>query len=176
MGGTGKIGVLRGNVAFILQDMRTTVAPPPSPAAPTAITVTGKPAHPRLQAALAYIDNHLGDPLPLALLADLAQLSVGRFVTVFRLTLGLTPHRYISLKRVHRAQSLLRQGHAPAHIAHECGFYDQSHLTRSLKSLCGMTPRQFQSAAASPPADPGRPPLPRFRSSAETAARWDSAS
>ncbi|MCO4864650.1 AraC family transcriptional regulator [Cupriavidus sp. WGlv3] len=103
-------------------------------------------AHPRLDAALKYIHRHLGEPLRLPLLAQLSRLSVGRFVTVFRLTLGVTPHRYIYLKRIHRAQCLLGQGHAPALAAHECGFYDQSHLTRCLKSQCGMTPRQFQTA------------------------------
>lgn len=115
-------------------------------------------AHPRLDAALKYIHRHLGEPLRLPLLAQLSRLSVGRFVTVFRLTLGVTPHRYIYLKRIHRAQCLLGQGHPPALAAHECGFYDQSHLTRCLKSQCGMTPRQFQTAmrTASAGAAPSR--------------------
>lgn len=143
----------------MLHSMSTTVAPSRTRA--TAIILDDH-AHPRLGAALTYIHQHLGDPLPLPLLADLAQLSVGRFVTVFRLTVGMTPHRYISLKRIRRAQWLLREGHSPALTAHECGFYDQSHLTRCLKSVCGMTPRQFQTASAPLPANAGRsPPMPR---------------
>lgn len=100
--------------------------------------------HPRLGVVLAHIQQHLGEPLPLRQLAGLIGLSVGRFVTVFRLTVGMTPHRYISMKRVRYAQWLLRQGHSPALTAHACGFYDQSHLSRCLKSACGMTPREYQ--------------------------------
>ncbi|MGO4329467.1 helix-turn-helix domain-containing protein [Cupriavidus sp. 2TAF22] len=150
---------MHGNVALMLDCMSKTVASSlPHAPGPTA----DAPDHPRLGAALAYIHQHLGEPLPLPLLADLVQLSVGRFVTVFRLTVGMTPHRYISLKRVRHAQWLLRHGHSPALTAHECGFYDQSHLTRCLKSACGMTPRQFQTASAPLPADMGRsPPMPR---------------
>lgn len=143
----------------MLHGMSTTVAPSRTRAT---ATIVDDHAHPRLGAALTYIHQHLGDPLPLPLLADLAQLSVGRFVTVFRQTVGMTPHRYICLKRIRHAQWLLRHGHSPALTAHECGFYDQSHLTRCLKSVCGMTPRQFQTASALLPADTGRsPPLPR---------------
>jgi AraC-like DNA-binding protein len=114
--------------------------------------------------------------LPLPLLADLVQLSVGRFVTVFRLTVGVTPHRYISLKRIRRAQWLLRQGQSPAMTAHECGFYDQSHLTRCLKSVCGMTPRQFQTASTPAQGNAGRSLQMPVRWPKETTVRWDSAS
>lgn len=157
----------------MLHGMSTTVAVSRTHAA---ATVDGQ-NHPRLDAALRYIHQHLGDPLPLPLLADLAQLSVGRFVTVFRLTVGVTPHRYIHLKRIHRAQWLLGQGHSPSLAAHECGFYDQSHLTRCLKSLCGMTPRQFQTAMKSPSASAAfLPEVQRLRLSMETTVQWDSES
>ena len=150
---------MHGNVALMLNSMSTTVA---SSESHTADPTTEDPAHPRLGAALVYIHQHLGDPLPLNLLADLVQLSVGRFVTVFRLTLGMTPHRYISLNRIRRAQWLLTQGQSPALTAHECGFYDQSHLTRCLKNVCGMTPRQFQMASIPLTTNPARnQPPPR---------------
>jgi len=159
VGQSCKIGVMHGNVALMLDSMSTTDAfSQPQIPGPTA----DDHAHPRLGAALAYIHQHLSEPLPLPLLAELVQLSVGRFVTVFRQTVGMTPHRYISLKRIRRAQWLLREGHSPALAAHECGFYDQSHLTRCLKTVCGMTPRQFQTASAPLPANAGRsPPMPR---------------
>ncbi|GAB7545755.1 hypothetical protein CS8_054380 [Cupriavidus sp. 8B] len=146
----GKISEFHGRLPLMLHSMSTTDA-----SLRDAATMANDHANPRLEAALTYIHRHLGEPLPLPLLASLAQLSVGRFVTVFRLTVGMTPHRYISLKRIHRAQWLLGQGHSPALTAHECGFYDQSHLTRCLKSVCGMTPRQFQTASAPLPANAG---------------------
>ena len=97
----------------------------------------------KLEHILAYIDQHLGEPLPLAQLASLADLSVWRFSTVFRQRMGLSPRRYINRQRVQRAQALLREGLPAACVAGEAGFYDQSHLSRHFKNVCGMTPGQY---------------------------------
>lgn len=149
---------------------RRNAVPATSMAAHPAVTLR-RPGQHDLDAALTYIDRHLDEALPLRTLAQLARLSVSRFVAVFRLNVGMTPHRYVTVARVRLAQSLLRQGFSPSLAAHECGFYDQSHLSRALKSVCGMTPRQFQSvhvAAAmaragpmpsAPSAAPGRSAL-----------------
>ncbi len=103
--------------------------------------------NPRLAAALAYIHLHLDERLKLDQLAQLSRLSVSRFITVFRQALGMPPHRYISGARLTRATSMLKLGHSPAVTAQACGFYDQSHLALCMKNACGLTPRQFQSAA-----------------------------
>ncbi|HTN49330.1 MAG TPA: AraC family transcriptional regulator [Burkholderiaceae bacterium] len=94
--------------------------------------------------ALRHIDQHLARPLSLAELAGVAGLSTWRFATVFRQQVGLSPHRYVCCRRVERAQMLIRSGVPPATAASEAGFYDQSHLSRHFKNLCGMTPGQYQ--------------------------------
>lgn len=99
----------------------------------------------RLDGVLAHIEAHLGEPLPLERLASLAGLSVWRFATVFRQSVGVSPHRYISSLRVRHAQALLRQGVPLASVASAVGFCDQSHLSRRFKGLCSMTPGQYQS-------------------------------
>jgi AraC-like DNA-binding protein len=107
-----------------------------------------------VQRALRHIEQHLGRPLSLAELAGVAGLSVWRFATVFRQQVGLSPHRYVCRRRVERAQALIRSGMPAATAASEAGFYDQSHLSRHFKNLCGMTPGQYQlmSARAAPAA------------------------
>jgi AraC-like DNA-binding protein len=82
-----------------------------------------------------------------------AGLSVWRFATVFREQVGVSPHRYICRLRVERAQALLRAGMSPAEAASEAGFYDQSHLSRHFKNLCGMTPGQYELQRS--PSNPG---------------------
>ena len=45
--------------------------------------------------------------------------------------------------RVRKAQELMRNGVPPAIAAIEVGFFDQSHLCRHFRAICGMTPGQF---------------------------------
>ena len=96
---------------------------------------------------LAYIEHNACQPLRLEQLAAIACLSVCRFVTVFNRQFGLPPHRYICRVRIERAKALLRAGVAPAVVAGETGFYDQSHLSRHFKNVCGVTPGQYLSPA-----------------------------
>jgi transcriptional regulator GlxA family with amidase domain len=99
----------------------------------------------RLAGVLVHIETHLGEPLPLERLAALAGLSIWRFATVFRESVGVSPHRYISSRRVRHAQAMLRKGMPLASVATAVGFCDQSHLSRRFKRLCSMTPGQYQS-------------------------------
>jgi transcriptional regulator GlxA family with amidase domain len=100
-----------------------------------------------IERVLPHIHAHVGQPLTLTELAELAGLSIWRFATVFRQQVGTSPHRYICRLRVERAQALMREGVPAATAASEAGFYDQSHLSRHFKSFCGMTPGQYLTAA-----------------------------
>jgi len=103
-----------------------------------------------IQRVLRHIHANLGQPLTLAELAELAGLSMWRFATVFRQQVGVAPHRYICRLRLDRAQALIRDGVPAATAASEAGFYDQSHLSRHFKSVFGMTPGQYMTAARQP--------------------------
>lgn len=100
-----------------------------------------------IERVLQHIDQNLGQALTLAELAEVAGLSIWRMATVFRERVGVPPHRYICRLRVQRAQELMRQGSSAATAATEAGFYDQSHLSRHFRTLCGMTPGQYLSSA-----------------------------
>ncbi|SAK61776.1 AraC family transcriptional regulator [Caballeronia fortuita] len=93
--------------------------------------------------ALAYIEANFDKTVSLAQLADLSALSVSRFATVFRERFGLSPYKYLCELRVRRAQTLLLAGVPGSVVATEVGFFDQSHLARHFKRLCGMTPSAF---------------------------------
>lgn len=95
--------------------------------------------------AVEHIEANFGRKIVLQDLAKLAQLSVFRFVKVFRRETGLPPHRYLSRVRVRHAKQLLKQGVPTAIAAVEAGFYDQSHLARHFKTFCGITPSEYQS-------------------------------
>jgi AraC-like DNA-binding protein len=75
-----------------------------------------------------------------------AQTGLSRFqaLRAFKRHYGLPPHAYQLRVRVGIAQRSLREGRQPARVAAECGFVDQSHMTRHFKRLVGVTPAQYQ--------------------------------
>ncbi|HTZ80000.1 MAG TPA: AraC family transcriptional regulator [Stellaceae bacterium] len=102
-----------------------------------------RPISPAIRTALRFMEANFAEPLSLAQLARMSNLSVFRFATVFRREMGLPPHQYLCRLRISHAQSLLRLGTSPAIAAMESGFFDQSHLCRHFKRVCGVTPGQF---------------------------------
>lgn len=56
---------------------------------------------------------------------------------------GLTRKKIQQIERAHAAVSLLEQGTPIPDTAFELGFFDQAHLTNSLKRLVGRTPTQI---------------------------------
>lgn len=58
---------------------------------------------------------------------------------VLRVT-GLTRAAIHQIERARRAALLLRQGRPILDVVHEAGYYDQAHLTRSLRRFVGQSP------------------------------------
>jgi hypothetical protein len=59
------------------------------------------------------------------------------------------PHAAVrQIERARRATSLLRDGAPIADVVHDVGYFDQAHLTRSLRRFIGQTPRQVARAEA----------------------------
>lgn len=56
---------------------------------------------------------------------------------------GLTPGAMFQIERARHAMTLLQQGVSILDTVEEAGYYDQPHLTRSLKRFMGQTPAQI---------------------------------
>ena len=56
---------------------------------------------------------------------------------------GLTSGAIRQIERARYATNLLKQGHSILDTVHEAGYFDQPHLTRSLKYLIGQTPSEI---------------------------------
>jgi AraC-like DNA-binding protein len=56
---------------------------------------------------------------------------------------GLTQGAIVQIERAQRAAALLRQGTSILDTVFEVGYFDQPHLTRSLKHFMGQTPAQI---------------------------------
>jgi len=84
------------------------------------------------------------DPVVNAVLQDQPQELSSRAVRHrFLRATGLTQSRIRQVERAQRAAALLRQGRSILDTVHEVGYFDQPHLTRSLKRWIGRTPAQI---------------------------------
>jgi AraC family transcriptional regulator len=88
-----------------------------------------------------YVDANLSGELRLLELATVAGFSRAHFARAFKNMMGMSPHAYVTQRRLARALDLVRKRDMSiAEIAQDCGFADQAHLSRSFKTYYGMSP------------------------------------
>jgi AraC family transcriptional regulator len=93
-----------------------------------------------------YIDSHLSCPISVKDMAMIVDLSPSYFVRVFGTVYGVSPHQYVQARRLKKAElllSTLRDVPLKA-VAMDCGFSDQSHMTRLFQEKLSMTPKQYR--------------------------------
>jgi AraC family transcriptional regulator len=98
-----------------------------------------------LKRIIEHINEHLQDELSLVELSRIAKLSPHHFATAFKVSTGISPHRYVIERRINRARDLLlRKEKTISEIAVAVGFSSQSHLTVNFRRKMGVTPRKFR--------------------------------
>jgi AraC-like DNA-binding protein len=91
------------------------------------------------------MDRDFGQPLDLARLARVAEVSEAHFSRSFRATFGETPHRYLQRRRVERAMFLLRTtDHRVTDICFEVGFSSLGTFSRTFHHVVGESPTVFR--------------------------------
>jgi transcriptional regulator GlxA family with amidase domain len=92
-----------------------------------------------------WVNQHLGDDLPLAVLADQAGMSERSFSRRYAEATGLTPARAIERLRVEAARRLLAESGLPAkRISRRCGFGSEETMRRSFLRVLGVTPQEYR--------------------------------
>lgn len=95
-----------------------------------------------------YLNDNYQQAISIAQLAAMCGFSKSYFITVFKNTLGESPHAYLGKLRISRAKVLLETTTAPIHeIAKKCGFKKANSFTSLFKTLTGTTPKQYRDAA-----------------------------
>ena len=79
-----------------------------------------------------------------ALHGQLKDLSIRTARRHFLRTTGLSQSAIRQIERARYAAALLRGGASILDVVYEAGYYDQPHLTRSLKYFIGQTPAQIR--------------------------------
>lgn len=99
--------------------------------------------------AVRQIRARFGESLRVEELARLSGLSVFQFEQRIKRVFGVTPAQFITKTRIDAACDRLRAGAGTlAEIAIECGFYDQSALSRQFKAVTGLTPSMYRAKFA----------------------------
>ncbi|HMA14640.1 MAG: AraC family transcriptional regulator [Bacteroidota bacterium] len=103
----------------------------------------GREAAP-IRRARQVVDDFFMQDLTLEELAAAAGLSRFYFLRSFRREVGVTPHAYLTGRRIAAAKAMLDGNQPLSEVALACGFYDQSHFTRAFKGATGVTPGQYR--------------------------------
>lgn len=95
---------------------------------------------------LDFIHENIGRKISLEDLARLAQLSVPHFIRKFKVDFGISPAAYVMELRIQVARKMLisKKDLPIKVIASDCGFSDQSHMTRVFQKFFNKTPIQVR--------------------------------
>ena len=101
----------------------------------------------RMKRLTEFIEANLHRPITLAEMAELCTVSQFHFTRLFKKRNGMTPMKFIGIKRVERSKKMLQDtGLTLAQIAHDCGFSSQSHFTGVFRLDTGTTPAAYRRA------------------------------
>jgi AraC family transcriptional regulator len=95
----------------------------------------------RLHRVADFVDAHLEGRLLLGDLARIAALSRFHFLRAFRRTTGLTPHGYVTARRMERALRLLQTTEDPIPmIAARLSYANPAHFRHAFRKAFGVAP------------------------------------
>ena len=89
------------------------------------------------------IDTGFHEKVTLRQASEAIHAHPAHLVRMFSREFGISPHQYLTGRRVDLARELLLDGVPPSAAAATVGFCDQSHLNRSFKRLLGTSPGRY---------------------------------
>ena len=104
----------------------------------------GEPSDERVVRAIAYINSHLDGKLTLEEVAEAAILSPSRFRHLFVEETGMALRPYILWRRFLKVWELASEGVSFSAAAHQAGFADAAHLSRTSKRMFGFAPTNMR--------------------------------
>jgi transcriptional regulator GlxA family with amidase domain len=95
----------------------------------------------------AFVEANIDSSIRVGDLARIVLLSTSHFCRAFKQTFGETPLRYVTRRRMRRAQDImLCSRDSLAKIAIDCGMCDQAHFSRVFRKIVGVNPGTWRSS------------------------------
>ena len=102
----------------------------------------------KLQRAAEFIADNYQRSLKLDEISVMAGISPSGLIRAFKKHFGMTPHAYLTNRRVQFARAELRRGRPIADVVLAAGFADQAHLQRAFKQLLAATPGHYRNLSS----------------------------
>lgn len=96
----------------------------------------------RIDKAISYLNQHHERVVPLEEISDFCNLSSSRFIHLFKENTGLTYRRAQLWSKLMKALPLM-QNQSMTKIAHQVGFADSAHFSRTFKKNFGFSPKSL---------------------------------
>jgi len=98
--------------------------------------------HPMVSEAVEYINKHYTEDISVDDISQKMHITKSHLHHLFSEYLNITPKKYINLKRLAKAQKMIKSGEQPSQIYIECGFSEYSTFFRNYSNHFGYTPSQ----------------------------------
>ena len=108
--------------------------------------------HPEMHRIVNHVRQHYREKLSIADLAEVGGISVSSQERLFKKTFGLTPLMYLRKTRLNAACKLLRSTKVGlSEIPVQCGFNDQTSMTRAFRQELKITPLKYRRSFSEAP-------------------------
>jgi AraC family transcriptional regulator of arabinose operon len=99
----------------------------------------------RAEKSIQFMKDHLQEPLQIATLAAVVNLSRSHYTTLFHRVTGYSPLKYLNHLRMQRAVQLLHATHLSIkEISDQLGFSDQFYFSRAFRKMHGHAPSEHR--------------------------------
>jgi YesN/AraC family two-component response regulator len=98
----------------------------------------------KLLPVLNYIEDNIDGDLSLETLEKIHYINRYYLSRLFKESVGISLHKYIILKRIIMAKSLLLQGYDVTSVCYMSGFHDYSNFIKMFKNIVGVSPAKYK--------------------------------
>jgi AraC family transcriptional regulator of adaptative response/methylated-DNA-[protein]-cysteine methyltransferase len=109
------------------------------------LTPPGEAQVAMVQQVCSYIESHLEEPVTLATLGSLVNMSPFYLQRIFKQSMGISPHQYAEACRLKKLKTRLREGETVTSALIEAGYSSTSRLYERSQAHLGMTPNRYRS-------------------------------